>query len=122
MTGNVTSIRGNSDKICEANKDMPKILLFDLLASATDTQKEEKLKERCKEARLSYLAQRKVRRDEVRAEPCSRKAETFNIKSGLYKSWGYTAYDEYFGGLNDSGQCHGEGVKFYSDGSTYAGC
>lgn len=121
-TGSCTTLRGNSSAIYEANKDMPKLMFYDLKGSAMDPDKENKLNQRTFEARLSYLAQQKVRRDMVRAEPCSRQAETFGVKSGLYKSWGYgSKFDEYFGGLNSQNVPHGEGVKFYSDGSVYAG-
>lgn len=122
MTGDCVSVRGNVERIWRNNIEMPKIMMYDIKIAASSLEKENELYKRTLEARLSYLAQQKVRRDIVRAEPCSRQAETFGIKGGLYKSWGYGPnFDEYFGGLNNQNLPHGEGVKFYSDGSVYAG-
>ncbi len=61
ITSDVSTIKGSYEKIWEMNKDMPKILLYNLRETALDPNNDQKLMTRAKEAKLSCLAQEKVR-------------------------------------------------------------
>ncbi len=78
----MNKIKGCEEKIWEALKESPKVLLYNMKNAVMDPNYEENLIIRAKEAKLSYLANQKVRRDLMRTDGCSRKAETFNVMSG----------------------------------------
>eukprot|EP01034_Spumella_vulgaris_P024524 gene24524-30879_t len=49
-------------------------------------------------------------------------AADYGVFQGSLVSWGFgTAFDEYFGALDELGRPSGIGVRFYSDGSVYCG-
>mmetsp|Transcript_6338 Transcript_6338/g.10372 ORF Transcript_6338/g.10372 Transcript_6338/m.10372 type:complete len:347 (+) Transcript_6338:73-1113(+) len=122
-TSHLTRIRGNGDRIWNDNKDCPKTFYRDLKAGMLNPDRNKLLKVRSEEAWLHVLRAAKDRRDAVRSHICKARAEAeYEITSGHYLSWGFgDDFDEYFGGIDDNDLPYEYGVKFYSDGSVYAG-
>lgn len=61
LMSNVTSFRGNGDKIYQANKDVPKNFYINLKKRALDPDKGPKLLYRTQEAQFDVLKNSKVR-------------------------------------------------------------
>jgi hypothetical protein len=108
--------------IWEKNIDTPMHFYHDLEKAACNPSREAELLERSRETRFHVRTGSKMRRNQERAEMVKQQAIEHNITQGEHVSWGFeNVFDEYFGTLNASGQPHGLGIKFYSDGSIYIG-
>lgn len=99
-----------------------KNFFLDLKRCSLDPQKHDLVQERAKLAKYEVLKGAKLRRDVSRESIIRKKAKQYYVDMGRYLSWGFgEVFDEYFGLVNDQGQPHGVGIKFYSDGSIYHG-
>ena len=73
------------------------------------------------------LLQAKKKRDFWRLPKVKQLARDSGVVEGTYVSWGLglagdkDKFDEYFGLLDEEGQPHGKGVKYFNDGSVYYG-
>lgn len=122
-TPGVKRIRGNGDLIYEAHRETPKIYYTDLHATAMNPMRDQYLLERAKECRKWTLILAKYRRNAERFDLVKAMALDYGILEGKHISWGYDMqrFDEYFGEIDGNQLPHGEGVKFYSDGTVYFG-
>lgn len=121
VVSKVKTFRGNENKIWENVKHFPKLMMYDIQASYMDPNYEEIMNERTKEAKYGWLTVNKQRRDDYRMEDCKVRAEMFKVTKGVYRSYGFDLYDEYFGEVDKNDIPHGFGVRFYSDSSIYVG-
>ena len=123
VTSHIPRLRGNGDKIWENNAECPKTFYKDLTAAMLNPNRNDAFKTRAEEAWLYVLKAAKERRDIVRSLVCKARAEAeYDITTGHYVSWGFgDSFDEYYGSIDDNGHPYDYGVKFYSDGSVYAG-
>ena len=119
--GGFGSLRGNGDKIFQANLDTPKHAFMPLQDRAFEPERERIIVQRSKLAKYHVNVGAKKRRNSTRLETVKALAMDFHVQQGELISWGFDVYDEYFGKLNARSQPHGLGVKFYNDGSVYVG-
>jgi len=117
----VTSLRGRGNRLWEANIDVPRHFHADLEGPAVAPDREAVMLQRGREARYYVRMQVKARRNEERAEAVRQRAQDFGVLQGQHISWGFDAFDEYFGAVDERGRPHGLGVKVYSDDSVYVG-
>ena len=124
-TEGITRARGNGDAIWQSNVDTPKSAWLDLKNRALDPKRDEKLLERCVEARYAARWDMKMSRNRQRYPLIKSEAtlyEGIDIYEGQHVSWGFEdVFDEYFGDINEKGDPHGIGLKVFSDGTIYSG-
>lgn len=121
-TFGITRVRGNGSAIMAANADAPKHMMVDLKGRSLNPNRDSELLNRCIEARYWSQYDSKLLRNKQRRNLVKQKAAEYGITEGTLLSWGFgDSFDEYYGHVNEHGQPHGEGVRFYSDGSVYCG-
>ena len=123
VTPGINKIRGNGDLIWKCVEDVPKIMYRNLKEHALLANRDDIILDRCLDALLCTKLLSKKRRDDSRTTKIMRRAREYGVFDGGYKSWGFDfdKFDEYYGEMNDNGDPHGLGVKWYNDGSIYCG-
>ena len=118
-----TRLRGNGDVFYRELADVPKNQWLDLSVAITNPDRSSELLGRALEARRAVREDMKRERNKQRFINTRRIAREYGVDSGEHISWGWgdTAFDEYYGTINDRGEPHGMGMKVYSDGSVYYG-
>jgi hypothetical protein len=117
----VKSLRGRGSSVWAANLDVPRHFYLDLEAPAHAPDREALILQRGREARYYVRMGVKLRRNEERLEAVKRRAAEYGVLGGVHISWGFEAFDEYYGAVDEKGKPHGLGVKVYSDESVYVG-
>ena len=120
----ISRLRGNTNEIYQANLDTPKTIWIDLgrLASAPD--RIDKILQRSITARFATLYDAKLARNKERTLIVRRRGMEYGLDPQICKhtSFGFgNEFDEYYGEIDEDKEPHGNGVKFYSDGSIYFG-
>jgi hypothetical protein len=125
-TPNIEKIKNNGDiiyNVCLLKNKIPLTSFIKLNDCFYDPNREKEISLRAIKAKFLVQLQCKKRRDKERLTFAKRKALDCGIKFGTYISWGLEkeVFDEYFGEVDESFIPHGEGVKFFSDGTMYVG-
>lgn len=123
---NITNIRNNGDivyDVCVVKNKIPLTSFIKLDDCFNNPNRENEITLRAIKAKFLIQLQCKKRRDKERFIITKRKALDCGIKFGSYISWGLDrdVFDEYFGEVDASFNPHGEGAKFFSDGTLYVG-
>ena len=123
VTPGVSRLRNNGSKIWEHIQDAPMTMHMETKSRFLDDDKHLRLIEVSKRAQYDIATSAKYRRNSYRYNKILNLRDLYGIKLGEHISWGFdnNAFDEYFGELNAYRLPHGQGVRFYSDGSVYCG-
>jgi hypothetical protein len=123
ITPTIDRLYGNGDEVWSHSLWAPKSFYLDLKALSFSDSRDFDLKTRSREARYVSLVHAKNRRDYNRRNIIRIRAADYNVPDGTVVSWGFDVdkFDEYLGEVNEENVPHGNGVKFYSDGSVYVG-